>query len=445
MNLIVRGVCRAYSNEGKGIVNANNLTIFVNGLLLGEDADIEITWSNDKIAHGKVVKLHFVSPDRIPMQCPVGTSCGGCSFQALSYAKEVEFKKDKIVNAFRIFGKTNIALDGFVASDLLEFYRNKIQVPYGLNNLGQITYGFYKAFSHDIVPFKKCYIESETANEIVQTIRQIMVEEGIPPYNEKRGTGVVRHVMVRTSHDHQQVMVVVVTAKQDFRNKDFFFRKIIKKHPEVTSLIQNINSKDTNVILGEREKTVFGLDYLEDELSGLKLRISSKSFYQVNHQQTEKLYQKAIELANLQGNETMLDAYCGVGSIGLAFSKHVKKVVGVEIIEEAIVNANTNKAINNIKNVEFYTGDVDDVIKKLKTNFDLIVVDPPRKGLSNQFKDFLLEKEANKIIYISCDPNTLARDTLYFKEKYEIKKVYGLDMFPRTYHVESIVLFELKK
>jgi len=444
-NTIIRGSCRAYSNEGAGIVNSENLTIFVNGLFLGEEADIELTYTNNKIGFGKVKKLHSISPDRIEMLCPVGTSCGGCCFQALKYEKEVEFKKDRIVNAFSWIAHMDVKLSSFFEAPRTTFYRNKIQVPFGLNNFGKLTYGFFKAFSHEIVPFKKCYIESDIANNIVCTIRAIMLEEFVPAYNEQRCTGVVRHVAIRTSNDNKHVMVTVVTSKHEFKNKDFFFRKILRAHPEITSLIQNVNSEKTNVILGEREYLISGVDYIEDSLLGITLRIGSKSFYQVNHDQCERLYSEAIEMAKLTGKEIVLDAYCGVGSIGLCLAKNARKVIGIEIVKEAIKNANINKEINNIKNIEFYAGDVEQISKKLTEKYDVIFVDPPRKGLDVGFKNTLKHLSAKKIIYISCDPNTLARDVNDLSELYELKDIRGVDLFPRTYHVETIVLLERKE
>ena len=444
-NRVVFGKCRAYSNEGAGIVNSEGLTIFVNGLILDEEADIELTWSNDKIAYGNVIKLHKISSDRISLLCPVGTSCGGCNFQALSYEKEVEFKQNKIIEAFYRIAHMDVTISKFTPASKQTFYRNKIQVPFGLNNFGKITYGFFKSFSHEIVPFKKCFIENEKTNSIIQTIRDVMVQEIIPPYNESRGTGFVRHVVIRNSVDEKDIMVIVVTAKQDFKHKDFLFRKIQRAHPEITSLVQNINSQKTNVILGQRNIVIYGNDYIEDNLLGIRLRISSKSFYQINHCQCETLYEQAFEMANFEGNDVILDAYCGVGSIGLCLAKKVKKIVGVEIVPEAVENAKINAKLNGIENAEFIAGDVETLFKVNKQTFDGVIVDPPRKGLSNSFKHYLLDTEPQKILYVSCDPVTLARDVKDLEEKFELVQLRGVDLFPRTHHVESIAVLHLKK
>src|SRR5574344_1809755 len=444
---IIKAKCIDLTYEGKGVVKINNFPIFVNGLFVGEEADIEIDYLHEDFGFGKIKKLYNLSKDRIEPKCKVCTACGGCQFQQLSYEAELDFKTDRVRNDLKRIG--NITNDVLPTIGMEEpyFYRNKVQVPVRLDKRRNIISGFYKENSHDIVVVDKCYIENEDAENILSLIKKLMKDMRIEPYNEDTRKGVIRHILIRTSYHYDEIMVTLVTAVDSFKNRNELSKAITKAYPKVTTVVQNINDRKTNVILGEREKILYGSGYIKDSILGIKFNISSKSFYQINPVQVEKLYQNAINLLDFQGNERVLDAYCGIGTIGLIVSKHVKEVVGVEIVKEAIKDAIKNAKNNDIKNAIFYQDDASDYINRLdeKEKFDVVIMDPPRKGSDDKFLNAVLKMEPKKIAYISCNPATLARDLRVLLKKYDITTIQPVDMFPRTCHVETVVALVLKK
>lgn len=443
----ITGTCVDYTFDGKGIVKTKTKPVFVDALLVGETADIKLNYQKSEMYFGKILKLHNLSKDRIKPLCPVSTACGGCCFQNLDYKAQLKFKQKKVKDAFYKIAHLNVNVDETVGMDDPYFYRNKIQMPIGLNQKKQIVSGFYRTDSHEIIPIKECFIEDKRAAHIIDVLKLLMKKHKILPYDEDTRSGVIRHCLIRTSKYYPEIMVVLVTNADSFPGRGNLVKDLHKECPEITTIVQNVNKRDTNVIIGEKENVLLGKGFIVDELCGVKFQISSKSFYQVNPIQTEKLYRLAIEKAKLTGNETILDAYCGIGTIGLIASKNVKKVIGVEIVKDAIKDAKNNARINGITNVEYYVGDASEFmldLKNKKQELDVVFIDPPRKGSDKVFMDALMTLKPKKVIYVSCDPSTLARDIQYLSKMYKIDSVTPVDMFPMTFHVETVVCLSVK-
>lgn len=438
MKNIIKGKCVDISSEGKGVIKTVYGVIFVDALLLGEEAEIEVTYARKGVAYGKIVKLLSKSPDRIQPLCPVSTACGGCTFQNASYEYELRYKKHKIEEDLKRIGHLeNIKVNDVIGMDEPSHYRNKIQVPFGKENK-HVIYGFYKANTHKIIPIKECNIEDIKASKILQNIAFLMEKYRIDPYNEDYRTGIVRHVLIRTSRFTEEIMVVLVTNVDTFPGRNNFIKELVKLSPEISTIIVNVNKRDTNVILGESEKTLYGKGFITDEILGLKFNISSKSFFQVNPIQVQKLYGKALEYAKLTKEDTVLDAYAGVCTIGLLAAPHVKHVTSVELVKSAVINGKNNAKLNNINNIEIIEADCTEYINKKLPHFDVVIMDPPRKGSTPEFLNALLKIKPSRIVYISCEPSTLARDLEYLKKDYNIEIVQPVDMFPRSFHVETI-------
>lgn len=448
-NTIVISTCIDYTHDGQGVCKIDGKPIFVKGLLIGENAEIELIYNKKDYAIGKINKIFKLSKDRIQPVCKVATSCGGCCFQVLDYKKQLEYKKNKVMQCFSRIGKIdNLNINDTIGMENPYNYRNKIQLPVKFDKYKKIVTGFYKVKSHDIVPIDECAIENTKATEIIKEIKNLMRLFKVDPYNEDKREGIVRHILIRTGYYSNEIMVCFITNIDSFPGRKNFIKELTKRCPQITTIVQNINTRQTNVILGERENILYGRGYIIDELCGLKFQISAKSFYQVNPVQTEKLYNLAILYAKLNSNEVILDAYSGIGTIGLIASKYCKKVYSVEVVKEAVLDGIKNSKLNNITNVEFINKDATEYIDYLaKTNsqIDAIFIDPPRTGSTEQFLNSVISLKPKKVIYISCDPATLARDIKFLKTNYEIEIVQPVDMFPMTFHVETIVLLEAKQ
>lgn len=445
MKNIIKGKCVDISSEGKGVIKTVYGVIFVDALLLGEEAEIEVTYARKGVSYGKIVKLLTKSPDRIQPLCPVSTACGGCTFQNASYEYELRYKKHKVEEDLKRIGHfENIKVNDAIGMDEPEHYRNKIQVPFGRENK-RVVYGFYKSNTHKIIPIKECNIEDQKAGPILKEIAHLMEEFHIDPYNEDYRTGIIRHVLIRTSRSTGEVMVVFVSNVDSFPGRNNFIKSLVSNRPEISTIIFNVNKRDTNVILGESEKTLYGKGYITDEILGLKFNISSKSFFQVNPIQVQKLYGKALEFASLTKEDTVLDAYAGVCTIGLLAAPHVKRVTSVELVKSAVINGRNNAKLNNITNIDIIEADCTEYINKQLPKFDVVIMDPPRKGSTPEFLNALLKIKPSRIVYVSCEPSTLARDLEYLKDDYDISIVQPVDMFPRSFHVETIVGLSLKQ
>ena len=445
MKNIIKGKCVDISSEGKGVIKTVYGVIFVDALLLGEEAEIEVTYARKGVSYGKIVKLLTKSPDRIQPLCPVSTACGGCTFQNASYEYELRYKKHKVEEDLKRIGHfENIKVNDVIGMDEPEHYRNKIQVPFGRENK-RVVYGFYKSNTHKIIPIKECNIEDQKAGPILKEIAHLMEEFHIDPYNEDYRTGIIRHVLIRTSRSTGEVMVVFVSNVDSFPGRNNFIKSLVSNRPEISTIIFNVNKRDTNVILGESEKTLYGKGYITDEILGLKFNISSKSFFQVNPIQVQKLYGKALEFASLTKEDTVLDAYAGVCTIGLLAAPHVKHVTSVELVKSAVINGRNNAKLNNITNIDIIEADCTEYINKQLPKFDVVIMDPPRKGSTPEFLNALLKIKPSRIVYVSCEPSTLARDLEYLKNDYDISIVQPVDMFPRSFHVETVACLRLKE
>ena len=372
-------------------------------------------------------------------KCPYEKKCGGCRYQGIPYEKQLKEKEKKVRKLLKDFGKP----EPIMGMDDPYYYRNKVHATYKHMRTGDIAVGRYEEGSHRLVPIDVCQIENQKADEVIQTIRKLAKSFKIKIYNEDSGYGLLRHVLIRTGRKTGEMLVVLVTASPVFPSKNNFVKALRKEHPEVTSVVLNINDKKTSMILGERNIVLYGKGYIQDELCGYTFCISPHSFYQINPVQTERLYKKAIRLAELKGKERVLDAYCGIGTIGMIASKHAKEVIGVELNCEAVKDAIGNAKGNGVKNIRFYQADAGEFMVAMAErgeSMDVVFMDPPRAGSAEAFLQSVARLAPKKIVYISCNPETLARDLKYLtRKKYEVSKICPVDMFPFTEHVECIV------
>lgn len=434
-----------FGSMGEGIGKIDNFTVFVKGAVKGEKVKAKITKVNKNFAFARVMEIIEKSQDRVDPICPAYKRCGGCQMQHLSYEAQLEFKKQKVVDCIERIGK--IKMDSVTVQDTIGmeppyYYRNKVQLPVGEKD-GEIQIGFYAERSHEIININKCYIQFEAANEIIKLVKEWMNKFKIQGYDEETGNGTLRHIMIRKGFRTEQIMLVLVTVNEALPYKKELIESITQNIDGITGIIQNINRKKTNVILGEKEITLWGDKEIQDYIGEFKFNISSKSFFQVNPVQTEKLYAAALKYAGLTGNEVVFDAYCGTGTISLFLSQNAKMVYGVEIIPEAIENAKINADQNKVTNAEFIVGKSEEEIPKLierGVKPEVVVVDPPRKGCEKVLLESIANAGPRTIVYVSCDPATLARDLGILSELgYEVKEVQPVDMFPETGHVETVV------
>ncbi|MBE5964318.1 MAG: 23S rRNA (uracil(1939)-C(5))-methyltransferase RlmD [Lachnospira sp.] len=377
-------------------------------------------------------------------KCIYADKCGGCDYQGIPYKKQLEMKQQYVTKLLAKHCKT----PKITGMDKPYNYRNKVHAVFDVDKKGNVISGVYEANTHNVICVDKCQIENEKADAIILTIRNMLKSFKIRTYDEDRRTGLLRHVLIRTAHKTGQIMVVLVMADSIFPGKNNFVKALLEAHPEITTIVQNINNRKTSMVLGDKEMVLYGKGYIEDILCGKRFRISPKSFYQINSVQTEKLYTRAIEMAGFKGNETILDAYCGIGTIGIIASDKVKHIISVELNSDAIADAKMNAKLNDIKNVEFYNCDASDFLVNLAQNnkkIDAVIMDPPRTGSDKRFLNSVAKLAPEKIVYISCGPDTLARDLTYLNNKgYRAKKVELFDMFPMTKHCEAVVLVERK-
>lgn len=378
-------------------------------------------------------------------KCPVLYKCGGCQLLHLEYPKQLKEKQTRVEALLSKFGKVEPILG--MKNPL--HYRNKVHAAFDHDRRGNAISGIYEAGTHKVVPIDSCIIENEKADAIIVSIRGLLKSFKIKTYDEDTDYGLLRHVLIRTGHSSGEIMVVLVIASPIFPSKNNFVKAIRKLHPEISTIVVNVNNKKTSMILGEKEQTIYGKGFIEDTLCDRVFRISPKSFYQVNPVQTEVLYNKAIELAGCNSNEILVDAYCGIGTIGIIASGHVKKVIGVELNKDAVRDAVMNAKRNDIKNIDFYNKDAGEFMTQLAEQgqqIDLVFMDPPRAGSDEKFLTSLVTLAPKKVVYISCNPETLARDLEFLTKKgYKCKKIVPVDMFPGTEHVETVVLLSHKK
>jgi 23S rRNA (uracil1939-C5)-methyltransferase len=376
------------------------------------------------------------------MVCKYSKKCGACEYIEKSNTEQLKIKQKEIRILLDSFGKVK----PIIGMDQPYNYRNKVHATFD-RRYGEIVSGMYQAKTHQVVNIDACKIDNELADEIILTIRKLIPSFKIKTYDEDTGYGLLRHVLVRRGHKSGEVLVVLVTGYPTFPSKKNFAKELVRRHPEITSIVQNINDKNTSMVLGDRENVLYGKGYIVDELCGKTFKISPKSFYQINSVQTEKLYNKAIEYADLKGNETVIDAYCGIGTIGMVASEHANKVIGIELNRDAVRDAITNCKHNKINNFKIYQGDAGafmDSISEEDEKIDVVFMDPPRSGSTKQFLDSVVRLAPKKVVYVSCSPETLARDLKYITKKgYKVVEMQPVDMFPFTKHCECVV--KLKK
>jgi len=443
-NSVITTTCVAIDDKGKGIVRYNDLTIFVDDLLIGEKADIKLIFKYGKLFSATAIKRYNDSPIRIKPKCEIYSKCGGCNLMHLKYEEQLKYKQLKVQNLLHKFAHIDFNVSPCIGMEYPYYYRNKIQVPFQNDKKGKIIAGFYEESTHKIVTSTNCLVQNKKARQIIETIINMMEKYHIKAYDEDKREGLIRHVIIKTSYSYNQIMVVLVTNQDEFKGRKNFAKELVNKIPEIVSVVQNINTRKTNVILGEKERILYGSGYIKDSIFGLDFLISSKSFYQTNPIQLQVLYSTAIKLANLSKTDSILDAYSGTGTIGLCASKYVKKVTLVEIVKEAYLDGLKNIKLNNILNAEFINEDATKYILQTDKYFDVIFMDPPRKGSTPEFLNSLLKIRPRSIVYISCNPVTLARDLTYLVNDYDLKQVIPVDMFPHTTHVETIVLMSRK-
>ena len=376
--------------------------------------------------------------------CPHFRTCGGCQYLDMPYDKQLEHKKKEVSDLLRPFCK----VEEIIGMDDPFHYRNKVHAVMARDRKGHIVSGVYKEGTHTVLPVETCLIENKKADEIIGTIRELLPSFKMKVFDEDTGYGFLRHVLVRTAHATGEIMVVLITASPVFPSKNNFVKALRKVHPEITTVVQNVNGRDTSMVLGEKEHVLYGPGFIVDILCGKKFRISSKSFYQINPVQTEKLYNLAIEAAGLTGNETVVDAYCGIGTIGIVAASAAKEVIGVELNKDAVRDAVTNAKVNGEKNIRFYNNDAGKFMVQMASqnaHADVVFMDPPRSGSTEEFMDAVATLKPDRVVYVSCNPETLARDLAYFKKKgYRAEKAWAVDQFPMTGHVETVVLMSRK-
>ena len=436
---IYTAVIDGYSSEGLGIARVNGAVVFVPHAVRGEEIDLRITKVMKTSCAGEIVKIHDPSPERMEPECPYAGKCGGCAYRHLTYPEELWAKRQRVQDALTRIGGLELTVEEILGTKNPEHYRNKSQYPVGADG----SIGFFQARTHKVVPIRRCLIQTEAADRTAQAVGEWMRRYKISAYDETTGKGLVRHVCVRVNRKGESLCCVVVNGDKVPREPELA-AYVTAAVPHTVGVLLNSNTRRGNVVLGDKYRTLFGRNYLMDTLCGLEFKLSMPSFYQVNRDQAEVLYGKALEFAGLTGNETVLDLYCGIGTITLCLAKAAKRVIGAEIVPPAIRDAKENALRNHIENAEFFCGDAADIAAKLESDGlrpDVVTVDPPRKGLAPEVIASVAAMGPKKVVYVSCDPATLGRDVKIFREfGYEAKRAAAVDMFPGTAHVETVVL-----
>lgn len=431
--------------DGEGIGKADGFTVFVKDAVIGDTVTAKIIKAKKNYGYGRLMEVLKPSPYRVEPKCEFARQCGGCQLQALSYDQQLVFKTNKVKGHLeRIGGFTDIPMEPIIGMDELFHYRNKAQFPVGRNKEGKIVTGFYAGRTHNIIENRDCALGVAENKEVLDRVIAHMEKYGIEPYNEATGKGLVRHVLIRYGYFTKEVMVCLILNGNKLPKEEQLVKSLCEI-PGMTSITINVNKKHSNVILGEEIRLLWGQEYITDRIGDISYQIAPLSFYQVNPMQTQKLYAKALEYADLHGEETVWDLYCGIGTISLFLAQKAKFVRGVEIVPAAIENAKENAKLNGLENTEFFVGKAEEVLpreyKKNGVYADVIVVDPPRKGCDETLLETMVEMNPERIVYVSCDSATLARDLKYLCERgYELRKVCPVDQFGMTVHVETVVL-----
>lgn len=438
---ITKTTCLDLDDFGKGIVRIDDTTCFIDNLLPGEEADIETDFKYGKLAKAKTINRYNDSPDRVHPACKYYPNCGGCQLMHLSYEKQLEYKTKKVKELLHKFAKLDVEVYPCIGLENPTRFRNKVQKPVRFDNKKKkIKAGFYQSGTHNLIGVEDCLMETPLSNKISNLLVSLFEKYHFTPYHEDAQFGLIRHILIKTNTNQDQALVTLIVTRSDIKGIKDFAKELMKKIPQVVGVVLNINTRKTNVILGEKDVPVFGHTKIQDMIFDKKFLISTQSFYQVNSHQIETLYGKAIEFAQLKKTDSLLDAYCGTGTIGLCCADKVKDVLGVEIVADAVHDAILNAKINNLTNAHFIKGDATKFILQSDKHFDVIIMDPPRKGSTPEFINAVKRIAPERVVYVSCDPVTLARDLALFKDTYQIEKVQPVDMFPNSMHVECVVL-----
>ena len=435
------------TSEGSGVCRIDDMAVFVPETAVGDIVEIKVVKILNHYAFGILNKIIVPSSDRKIRECGIYKKCGGCVFRHINYEAECHAKNDIVKNAFLRIGGLSPSFDDFLSSESPDRYRNKAQYPLASMN-GKAVCGFYAPRSHRVVPVTDCPLQPQIFSKILEFILEYVNNRKISVYDEKTGTGILRHIYLRKGYHSNEIMICIVARKNISRQLSSLCKEITKKFSDIRSIVLNINPNKTNIILGSECITLWGNNCIYDKMCGNDIEISPLSFYQINTPQAERLYRKALEYASPDGSEIIADLYCGAGTIGLSMSEYAKKIIGIEIVPEAVQNAHRNAVKNNISNAEFYCGDAGEIFSQLNSescNPDIIIVDPPRKGCSEDTLKTIVSASPEKIIMISCNPATAARDAKILSENgYSVDKVCGVDLFPATKHVECIALMSKK-
>lgn len=437
------------SAEGSGIGKADGYTLFVKDAVIGDVVEAKIMKMKKNYGFARLMQIKSASEDRVEARCPIARQCGGCQIQAMSYEAQLKFKENLIANHLRrIGGFEQIPMEPIVGMEEPYRYRNKAQFPIGTDREGNLVAGFYAGRTHNIIPVDDCLLGVQENKRILEEVLAFMREQGISAYEEKSGTGLVRHVLIRYGFFTKEIMVCIVINGKRLPAAQKLTERL-KHIPGMMSITINCNEARTNVILGDTIELLWGQTFITDTIKGISYQISPLSFYQVNPVQTEKLYQIALEYAGLTGEETVWDLYCGIGTISLFLAQKAKQVYGVEIVPDAVRDAQKNAERNGIQNAEFYVGKAEEVLpekyEREGVKADVIVVDPPRKGCDEKLLETIVKMQPERVVYVSCDSATLARDLKWLCERgYEVKRVRGVDQFGQTVHIETICLLERK-
>ncbi|KIL48183.1 23S rRNA (uracil(1939)-C(5))-methyltransferase RlmD [Jeotgalibacillus soli] len=447
-NDLVEVVIEDLTHEGHGVAKVNGYPLFIPNSLPGEKIEAKVVKTTKNYGFGRLLEWHEKSPDRVTPPCYIYDRCGGCQLQHLDYDAQLKAKQKQVKDVLTRIGKLpDVSVHPTLGMEDPWRYRNKSQVPVGTRD-GSIIAGFYAKRSHEIVDMEECIISGHVSDQVVQLVKEKANQLGIQPYDEIRHKGILRHVLIRYGRTSGEVMVVFVTRTNELPHANELVDMLKENITSLTSVVHNVNNQKTNVIMGNKTTVLWGREVIYDSIDDIQFAISARSFYQVNPVQTEVLYKKALEYAQLTGEETVVDAYCGIGTISLFLAQKAKKVYGVEIVEQAIEDAKKNAELNGIKNAEFKAGPAEVVIPKWHDQgikADVIVVDPPRKGCDEALLSTIIEMKPKRVVYVSCNPGTLARDLRVLEDGgFRTVEVQPVDMFPQTSHVECVSLIELK-
>lgn len=434
--------------EGEGIAKIEGFTIFIPNAIKGEKVRILIVKVLSSHAFGKILEIIESSENRVESDCTTYKRCGGCNLRHIKYEETLKMKQNAVQSLVNKTLDTKIQVEKTLGMERPYHYRNKAQYPVGIDKDGKPIMGVFANRTHEIIPIHKCYIQNEEAERLAKFVFDFMVKKNISIFDEKKGTGLIRHIVTKIGIKTDEIMCIIVINGNEIPNEKELVSEIISNFKNVRTIVKNINTKNTNVILGRENINLYGNGYITDKLGDFVFKISPLSFYQVNPIQAEKLYNIGVESAGITNNDIVFDLYCGIGTISLFMAKYAKKVYGIEIVEEAIEAAKENAKMNYIENTEFLAGDVeivlDNLINKNEIVPDIVMVDPPRRGLDNRSVENILKIKPKKLVYISCNPATLIRDLAKLEKFYEIKKIKPVDMFPFTNHCEVVSVLQLK-